>query len=395
MKPGQNISIKQNASNEQLQSCLEKALPGAVAQTKNIAPQFKGATDSDTCRKIFDFLLKKVKYDKDGFTQKIKYPSALLREGRGDCKSYSLFTAAILKNLNIPFRWTYASYTPGVKTPGHVYITTDSGCIIDCVWGKFNSEKQPYNKFYKSMNISYISGIDDGCAPSLGNKNCAPIGAVNAKTVLLAPGRNLFRIIVQGNLDGFASKLAKLDQAKIATLWKNAGGDAGKLSADIRKGSSRPAKKLGLLGLIKKKLAAKGIKGLGATDAQVAQFVTPAATAAGTVVSGPTGAAAGASLGEVLKALMPILQQLLAATAAADMTDNLTPPGPLPPVDDLEGSASQSNPAGPTAPGSSTTPGTSTAAAGSGIVPAAGSNKMILYIAAAAAAVLLLPKLLK
>ena len=234
------------------------------------------------------------------------------------------------------------------------------------------------------MNISYISGTDS-CAPSLGQRNqgTSPIGAVNAKTVLLAPGRNLFRIIVQGNLDGFASKLAKMDQGRIATLWKNAGGDAGKLAADIRKGASRPAKKLGLLGLIKKKLAAKGIKGLGATDAQIIPFVTPAATAAGTVVAGPTGAAAGASLGEVLKALMPILQQLLAATAAADMTDNLTPTGPLPPIDDLEGGATQTNPAGPTPPASG------------GIVPAGGSNKMLLYIAAAAAAVLLLPKLMK
>ena len=229
------------------------------------------------------------------------------------------------------------------------------------------------------------------------------MGAINAKTVLLAPGRQLFRIIVQGNLDGFATKLAKLDQAKVAKLWVQAGGEAGKLSADIRKGSSRPSKKLGLLGIIKKKLAAKGLKGLGATDAQVAQFVTPAATAAGTVISGgtPAGTAAGASLGEVLKALMPILQQLLAATAAADMTDNLTPPGPLPPITDPEpgsGVTAAGTPAaasGPTAPGTSTTPGTSTAAAGSGIVPAAGSNKMILYIAAAAAAVLLLPKLLK
>jgi hypothetical protein len=351
---------------------------------KQIAPQFKGATDTDTCRKIFDFLCKKVKYDKDGFTQKIKYPSALLREGRGDCKSYSLFTAAILKNLNIPFRWTYASYTPGIKTPGHVYITTDSGCIVDCVWGKFNSEKKPYNKFYKSMNISYISGIDDGCSPSVGSMsgNYAPIGKVNARTVLLAPGRNLFRIIVQGNLDGIASKLAKQDPARIANLWKNAGGDPGKLGADIRKGSSRPAKKLGLLGFIKKKLASKGIKGLGATDAQIAQFVTPAATAAGTAVGGAGGAAAGASLGEVLKALMPILQQLLAATAPADMTDTFTPAGPLPPIDDLEGGATQGNPAGPTAP------------AGGGIMPG-GSNKMLLYIAAAAAAVLLLPKLMK
>ena len=383
MRPGQNITIKTNASNAQLQTALEQALPGAVAQTKDIAPQFKGATDTDTCRKIFDFLKTKVKYDKDGFTQKIKYPSALLRDGRGDCKSYSLFTAAILKNLNIPFRWTYASYTPGVNTPGHVYITTDSGCICDVVWGKFNSEKKPYNKFYKNMNISYISGTD-GCAPSLGQRNqgYAPIGKVNPNVALLMPGRNLFRLIVQGNLDGIASKLAKMDQAKIANLWNKAGGDPGKLNADIRKGSSRPSKKLGLLGFIKKKLAAKGIKGLGATDDQVAQFVVPAATAAGTAVSGPSGAAAGASLGEVLKQLMPILQQLLAATAPADMTDNLTPPGPLPPVNDLEGAATQSNPAGPTAP------------AGSGVV-AAGSNKTMLYIAAAAAAILILPKLLK
>ena len=382
MQPGQTIAFKQNASNEQLQSALEKALPAAAAQVKQLAPKFKGATDTDTCRKIFDFLKAKVQYDKDGFTQKIKYPSALLREGRGDCKSYSLFTAAILKNLNIPFRWTYASYTPGIKTPGHVYITTDSGCIIDCVWGKFNSEKKPYNKFYKSMNISYISGIDDMSAPSLGNKNIAPIGAVNAKTVLLAPGRNLFRIIVQGNLDGFASKLAKLDQGRLLNLWKNAGGDTGKLSADIRKGASRPAKKLGLLGFIKKKLAQKGIKGLGATDAQVIPFVTPAATAAGTAVGGPAGAAAGASLGEVLKALMPILQQLLAATAAADMTDSFTPPGDLPPINDLEGSATQTNPSGPTAPASG------------GIIPG-GTNKMLLYAAAAAAAIFILPKLLK
>ena len=88
MQPGQTIAFKQNASNEQLQSALEKALPAAAAQVKNISSKFKGATDTDTCRKIFDFLCKKVKYDKDGFTQKIKYPSALLREGRGDCKSY-------------------------------------------------------------------------------------------------------------------------------------------------------------------------------------------------------------------------------------------------------------------------------------------------------------------
>jgi hypothetical protein len=382
MKPGQNITVKQAATNQQLQRALEAALPGAVAQTKDIAPQFKGATDCDTGKKIFDYLKKNVRYDKDGFTQKIKFPSALLRERSGDCKSFALFTGAILKNLGIPFRWTYASYTPGVKTPGHVYITTDSGCIIDVVWGKFNSEKKPYNKFYKSMNISYISGVE----PAVGAITLPKIGAgikkaattvtsgaaaSALKTASLAPGRNLFRVMVQNNLDGIASKLAKMNQSQILDLWKKVGGEPGKIAADIRNGAAKPAKKLGLLGLVKKKLAAKGIKGLGATDSQVIDALVPAATAAGTAVgasSGPAGAAAGAasgaSLAEVLKQLIPIVQQLLAATPAADQTDALTAQSNITAAD-LE----------PTS--------------------ASGDKNLLLYAAAAAAAIIFLPKLLK
>ena len=382
MKPGQNITVKTAATNQQLQRALEAALPGAVAQTKDIAPKFKGGTDSETCKKIFDYLKTQVRYDKDGFTQKIKFPSALMRERSGDCKSYALFTAAILKNLGIPFRWTYASYTPGVKVPGHVYITTDSGCIIDAVWGKFNSEKKPINKFYKSMNISYISG----CEPCVGAITLPKIGAglkkaattvstgaaaTALKTASLAPGRNLFRVMVQNNLDGIASKLAKMNQAQILDLWKKVGGEPGKIAADIRKGSAKPAKKLGLLGLVKKKLTSKGIRGIGATDAQVIEVLTPAATAAGTAVgaaSGPQGAAAGAasgaSLAEVLKQLIPLVQQLLAATPAADQTDALT---------------TQSN------------------IVAADLEPTAGSGdkSLLLYAAAAAAAIIFLPKLLK
>ncbi len=382
MKPGQNITVKTAATNQQLQRALEAALPGAVAQTKDIAPKFKGGTDSETCKKIFDYLKTQVRYDKDGFTQKIKFPSALMRERSGDCKSYALFTAAILKNLGIPFRWTYASYTPGVKVPGHVYITTDSGCIIDAVWGKFNSEKKPFNKFYKSMNISYISG----CEPCVGAITLPKIGAglkkaattvssgaaaTALKTASLAPGRNLFRVMVQNNLDGIASKLAKMNQAQILDLWKKVGGEPGKIAADIRKGSAKPSKKLGLLGLVKKKLTAKGIRGIGATDAQVITELVPAATAAGTAVgaaSGPqgaaAGAAAGASLAEVLKQLIPLVQQLLAATPAADQTDALT---------------AQSN------------------IVASDLEPTGGSGdkSLLLYAAAAAAAIIFLPKLLK
>jgi hypothetical protein len=37
---------------------------------------------------------------------------------------------------------------------------TNSGCIIDAVYGKFNAEKKPTYKKYKNMNISYIAGMN-------------------------------------------------------------------------------------------------------------------------------------------------------------------------------------------------------------------------------------------
>ena len=160
-KPNQNITIKVGATNFELQRAIEAALPAAVTQTKDLAKSFKGSTEKETCSKIYNFLMSNIKYKVDGDNQKIKLPSAFLREKTGDCKSYSLFTGAILANLKIPFNFTYASYKPTDKTPEHIYVTTKKGCIIDAVYGKFNAEKKPCYKYQKSMNISYISGIKE------------------------------------------------------------------------------------------------------------------------------------------------------------------------------------------------------------------------------------------
>ena len=158
-KPNQNITYKVGASNMQLQRAIEAALPAATKQMQGMAKQFKGSTEKQTCRNIFDYLMKNIHYKVDGDNQKIKLPSAFLREREGDCKSYSLFTASILANLKIPFSFTYASYNPTDNTPEHIYVTTKKGCIIDAVWGKFDSEKKASYKFQRNMNISYISGV--------------------------------------------------------------------------------------------------------------------------------------------------------------------------------------------------------------------------------------------
>lgn len=142
------IYNKINGSNSDVINAIHSALPDSVRQSKNFAPLMQGKNERETCKNIFDYVLNQIRYIPDQSTQVIKTPSALLREKTGDCKSYALFIASCLDNLKIPYKFTYASYTNS-KTPSHVYITTDSGIIIDPVYRHFNQEKKPTFKFFK------------------------------------------------------------------------------------------------------------------------------------------------------------------------------------------------------------------------------------------------------
>lgn len=153
-----------SGDNYQLRNAIFSATPKAIEQTRSIARQFKGDSELATANNIFNFLKNNITYAADGVHQKIKLPSALMRERIGDCKSYSLFTMGILSNLGIPAEYVLTSYNQD-PTPTHIYVKTKSGIIIDAVWGKFNSEKQYNHVYTKSINgindmkISYISGV--------------------------------------------------------------------------------------------------------------------------------------------------------------------------------------------------------------------------------------------
>lgn len=221
-----------DGDNSQLRQVIFASTPKAVEQTKSIARQFKGNTELETCKNIFNFLKNKIHYLEDGFHQKVKLPSALLRERKGDCKSYSVFTYAILYNLGIPCQYVLVSYNDD-PTPSHIYVVTDSGIIIDAVWGKFNSEKTPKYKFYKKisdMKISTISGIKGGpigcntCNTKMGavqgnsdqwyrdNKDKLNLSLKNkannyGKKIPYAPIRGLFRKFIEQNGGGIATSI--------------------------------------------------------------------------------------------------------------------------------------------------------------------------------------------
>ena len=125
-------------------------------QIKVLAEQLRGNNDTDTCRNIFNYLIKNIKYkaDSDGNAgELIKSPARLIVDGTGDCKSYSLFTAVILRWLDIPHVFRFASYSNSPEAT-HVYVVATSrdlskDVVIDAVAGvqlgyPFNKEKK-YN----------------------------------------------------------------------------------------------------------------------------------------------------------------------------------------------------------------------------------------------------------
>jgi hypothetical protein len=340
---GVDVTYKSGADNKDIRDLLVQLVPEAVAQMKDFAKRFKGRTEIETCKNVFIYL-KSFKYEADGSEQIILLPSAMLKIRRGDCKSYALFTAAILENLKIPYKFTYASYTSN-PIPGHVYVTTNNGVIIDAVYGIFNQEKKPNFKYNENMNVRYMAGVASCDNTSDQRPKVAGIGGIGAftpvRTVLLAPGRGIFLGLIKGNRDGLASKLAILqskDPAKLKKQWERIGGRWSKLVSAIKIGSAKPPKKLGLLGLMRRKVkAAGGVNGIGAVDdAKIQAIIVSACTAVGAAIAG-VGAPAGASVGTALAAMVPTVRDLISATPASEEGDPITAGDPIVPETDTDG----------------------------------------------------------
>jgi len=342
---GIDVVYKSQADNKDIRDLLVNLVPQAKAQMVEFSKSFRGRNSKETCKKIFDYIKSNFTYVADGGEQIIKLPSALLKKKVGDCKSYSLFTASILENLKIPYKFVYTSYNSN-PIPQHVYVITEDGCIIDAVYGIFNKEKKPTYRYTQDMNVRYMAGI--GCADcnngmgftliskdkreqfkNYAKEKTQDIGA-GVKTAAFVGGRLVFLGLVKGNYDGFATKLQKVDTNKMKSNWEKIGGDYSALTKAIKEGASKPAKKLGLLGKIKGLFAKKGVNGIGAmSDSEIQAAIVTAATAVGSLIPA-AGTAAGASVGAVLAALYPTVIEMVKQTPAAEITDGTTPPSTPP-----------------------------------------------------------------
>jgi len=158
------VILTNDGLNKDIISAIHAALPAARKEVKYFAPKFKGATNLDTAQNIWRYL-RTLKYIKDpaGY-QFIKLPKKL-NESSGDCKSYSLLTAAILQELKMPVKFRYTSYDATDATPSHVYTVTEDesgkNIIIDGVYTKFNKEVPYKHKKDYTMQIAVINGVKE------------------------------------------------------------------------------------------------------------------------------------------------------------------------------------------------------------------------------------------
>ena len=133
--------------------------------TKKFAPYLKGKDVLETCHNIWEFVKTQIPYklDPEGY-QFIKSPGKLWTDKSGDCKSFSIFCASILKNLGINYGYRFASYKSDDPTPTHVYVYVPfkyGEIIVDAVWtGPFNTQKTFQHKKDVMPKIMYLGATN-------------------------------------------------------------------------------------------------------------------------------------------------------------------------------------------------------------------------------------------
>ena len=240
-------------------------------QYDKIAQFFKGNSNYETGRNIWQFLKDNVRYKVEPDSrQMLKSPAAIIAPGTtSDCKNYSLFTGGILDALNrqgerIPWVYRFSSYRLLDRVPQHVFVVmypgTNKEIWIDAVLPYYNEHKQYYykvDKKVKNMSLIALAGIGDELA-GIGKKGekrrkfFKKLAESIKKTGKFAikwsatPARNAFLQMVRLNVRSLGTNLKRKndqDPGAVRKFWENLGGNYGKLTAAIEHGARQ--KRLG------------------------------------------------------------------------------------------------------------------------------------------------------
>jgi hypothetical protein len=162
------------------------------------------------------------------------------------------------------------------------------------------------------------------------------------KKVLLAPGRALFYLMLDRNIDGVASRLATMDIQGLSRQWTKLGGEPNKLVKFINQGKKKAPHRRGLL----TKFTGPQTLGEGEeteenpaalskeqkTKIIAATSAFGVALAAAIPVTAPVAIPGGPILGTVIVGVMPFIKGAANKNAAEEAAGALVPDAPVPAV---------------------------------------------------------------
>lgn len=128
-------------------------------QTRDVAASLRGATEEESCRRVWQHVVDHIRYREDGAAyQHVKTPARLFDDGEGDCKSIAVFCASCLANMGIPCRFRFVNFDPADgREVKHVYVVTEGGVALDPVEymqnGRPFGEVTPYH-YKKDMKVN-------------------------------------------------------------------------------------------------------------------------------------------------------------------------------------------------------------------------------------------------
>lgn len=197
LKPysGRKVLVTTKQSTNDIIKELLKAHSENASEYDKICDQFWTGNEKRTLRKIFDYCKKNIRYEVEpDELQTVKSPSAIIAQGKGDCKHYASFCNGLISainrkygtNMNNVFR--FAGYNIGATEPQHVYCAVrlsdnKTTIILDPVLETYNNEKPATFIKDKEAMLYRISGMGATYADAVN----AAIKKRHAEQMLLFP----------------------------------------------------------------------------------------------------------------------------------------------------------------------------------------------------------------
>lgn len=173
LKPysGRKVLITTKQSTNDIIKELLKAHSENASEYDKICDQFWTGNEKRTLRKIYDYCKKNIRYEiEPDELQTVKSPSAIIAQGKGDCKHYASFCNGLISAINRKYGtnmnnvYRFAGYNIGATEPQHVYcavrLSDDKTTIIlDPVLETYNDEKPATFIKDKEAMLYKISGM--------------------------------------------------------------------------------------------------------------------------------------------------------------------------------------------------------------------------------------------